>query len=82
MKILGIDPGLKATGYGLIEVKKIDQVSENSFSKKQSYHFQNKIIKLLEAGTIQPKQKDLFQNRIEKVYANLEKILLQFEPEI
>ena len=52
MRILGIDPGFKATGYGFIE---IDQRS----------------ITLIETGTIEPKQKDLLQNRIHKIHTIL-----------
>jgi len=63
MKILGIDPGLNATGYGLIECQKPS-------------------LKLLETGTIEPKQKDLIQNRINKVYCLLGEIIEQYHPDI
>ena len=55
MKILGIDPGFKATGYGLIE----------AFGGR---------VKLLETGTIEPKVKDLLQNKLERVYTELKNI--------
>ncbi len=63
MKILGIDPGLKATGYGCIE------------------HNHNKT-KLLETGTIMPRQRDLIQNRIHKVYSLLSEIIDQHKPDV
>ena len=63
MRILGIDPGLKVTGYGVID-------------------FENYKIKSLEAGVIEPKEKDLIQNRIHKVYKNLDAILLQYQPQV
>lgn len=63
MKILGIDPGFKATGYGLID-------------------FDGNNIRLIEAGTIEPRQKDLFQIRIEKVYKNLKEIIIQYHPDV
>ena len=63
MRILGIDPGLKATGYGLID-------------------FDPGKVKLLEAGVIEPQQKDLIQNRIQRVYQNLDAILLQHQPQV
>ena len=63
MRILGVDPGLKTTGYGLIDV----------MTPK---------IKLIEAGCIEPKPKDLFQNRIDSVYRNLNAILQRYEPDV
>ncbi len=63
MRILGIDPGLKATGYGLIE-----------------YHPNH--LKLIETGTIEPRQKDLFQNRIKKIYTLLEEFISQYAPDV
>ncbi len=63
MKILGIDPGFKATGYGCIESEGPSAV-------------------LIEAGTIEPKQKDLLQNRIQKVYRILGSIIDEYKPGI
>ena len=65
MRILGIDPGFKATGYGVIDWDE----------KKRDVH-------LLEAGTIEPKQKDLLPNKIDKVYRNLDEIILQYSPTV
>jgi len=63
MKILGIDPGFKATGYGFIEV---DQRS----------------VTLIETGTIEPKQKDLIQNRIQKIYTILDEMIDEHNPQV
>jgi len=63
MRILGVDPGLKATGYGFID-------------------FNKPAVKLIEVGTIEPKQKDLIQNRIHKVHTILEKLILQYNPDV
>ncbi len=63
MRILGIDPGLKITGYGLLD-------------------FNAHKIKLLEAGTIEPKPKELFQKRIHTVYRNLDEILKNHRPDV
>ena len=64
MRILGVDPGLRRTGYGLVDV-----------SAQSS-------IKLVEAGTIEPDEKDLFENRIHKIHLNLEKIISAHNPEV
>ena len=63
MRILGIDPGLKATGYGFIDVD-------------------GNQVKLKEAGVIEPKSKDLIQNRIFKIHQNLNELLLQHKPDV
>ena len=63
MKILGVDPGLRVTGYGLI----------NTDGPR---------IRLLEAGTIEPKAKDLFQNRINKIYKNLDDLVMEYRPDV
>ena len=63
MRILGIDPGFKATGYGFIEC-------------------QNRSMKVLEAGTIEPKIKDNIQNRILKIYLCLDQLLVSYKPDI
>jgi crossover junction endodeoxyribonuclease RuvC len=64
MKILGVDPGLRRTGYGLVAVT------------AQSP------IKLVEAGTIEPDEKDLFENRIHKIHLNLDKIISAHNPDV
>lgn len=63
MIIAGIDPGLKATGYGFI--------------KPENGH-----IRLIETGTIEPRQKDLIQNRIHKIYTILTNLVEQHKPDI
>ena len=63
MKILGIDPGLKATGYGCIEVN-------------------NRLVTLHETGTIEPKEKDFIQNRIQKVYEILGGLIEEHKPQV
>lgn len=64
MRILGVDPGLRHTGYGLVDVAA------------------RSLIKLVEVGTIEPKEKDLFENRIFKIHAGLEKIIEEAKPDV
>lgn len=63
MKILGIDPGFKATGYGCIKVD-------------------GRSVTLIETGTIEPKQKDLIENRIQKIYTILGELIEEHQPQI
>jgi crossover junction endodeoxyribonuclease RuvC len=63
MRILGIDPGFKATGYGFVEVG-------------------GRTVTLIETGTIEPKQKDLIQNRISKVHKILGDLIEEHKPQV
>jgi crossover junction endodeoxyribonuclease RuvC len=63
MRILGIDPGLRATGYGCIE-------------------HDRSTVRLLETGTLMPRENDLMQNRIHKIYSLLGEIIDQHKPDI
>ncbi|MBI5415559.1 MAG: crossover junction endodeoxyribonuclease RuvC [Candidatus Omnitrophica bacterium] len=63
MRILGVDPGLKATGYGMVE-------------------FEAGRIRLLETGTIEPRQKDFIQNRIKTIYVSLNEVVDQHRPDV
>ncbi len=63
MIILGVDPGLQATGYGFIHVNKGS-------------------LKLMEAGTIEPKPKDSFDQKIQAIYRNLQALVARHCPEV
>ena len=63
MRILGIDPGLKATGYGFIDVK-------------------GQEVKLVEAGTIEPKTKDPLSEKVNVLYKNLEALIAERKPDV
>ena len=62
MRILGIDPGLITTGYGVVDVE-------------------GGKIKVLEAGTIQPKTADAFERRIAKVHQHITTVLAMHKPD-
>ncbi len=66
MVVLGIDPGLRTTGYGVVEIVYAPE-------------FQ---VKLLEAGTVNPAQHDFLEQRINKVYQNLSEIVQQYAPHV
>lgn len=63
MRILGIDPGFKATGYGCIEID-------------------NRLVALIETGTIEPRQKDLIEKRIQEIYTILGSLIDEHKPQI
>ncbi len=106
LRILGIDPGLKATGYGFVESaltpsQSIEILPKGLYRNNQctvnkgprqskglkctGYLFANPNqhkIKLIETGTIEPKQKDLIQNRVHKIYEILGKLIDQHRPQV
>ncbi len=63
MRILGVDPGLRATGFGLVEVKA-------------------GTVKILDAGSIEPNTKVLFEERIAKIYHLLSGIISAHQPHV
>jgi len=63
MRILGVDPGLRATGFGLME-------------------FKTGSIKILDAGSIEPNPKALFEARIAKVHDLLSGIISTHKPNV
>ncbi len=75
MRILGVDPGLKVTGYGFVESSVIPSKKNINFSCSGQ-------IQLIETGTIEPKQADLIQNRIFKIYEILGKLIDQHHPQV
>ena len=63
MRIVGIDPGLKATGYGIID-------------------FQDGRVKLVEAGIITPKSKDILPYKLNNVYQSLDQLFFAHKPDV
>ena len=63
MRILGIDPGLITTGYGVVDVKEGG-------------------VKILEAGTIEPKPQATFEQRLLKIHQHVTTILKDHQPDI
>ena len=63
MIVLGVDPGLKATGYGVLKWDKAK-------------------LGLLEVGAIEPKPRDLIENRILNIHQNLNDVIQQYHPEV
>ncbi len=66
MRILGIDPGLNITGYGLVEV------DEN----------RRKVPSLLEAGLIKTKPCFSLPQKLRKIHKGITEILSEFRPEV
>ncbi len=68
MRILGVDPGLRVTGYGLIEVS-----SKPGTLPK---------INLLEAGVVRTHEREGIAERLRKVYDSLSDVVREFKPDV
>lgn len=66
MKILGIDPGLKATGYGLVQTGPGEDTAGV----------------LIETGTVEPQPRRPLAERLQKVYQHLDEIIQEYKPDI
>ena len=74
MRILGVDPGLRCVGYGVIE-----------FHKQGAYisvRGRDCRLKVIEAGVIRTLSKDKLTNRINKIYNALTKVLQAHRPDV
>jgi crossover junction endodeoxyribonuclease RuvC len=66
MRVIGIDPGLRVTGYGILEF----------FDEREKRPC------ILEAGTIEPKSKEGLPVRVGKIYRHLDEIIGEYAPQI
>ena len=69
MRILGVDPGLQITGYGIIEVPSTSLGAGNRF-------------KLIEAGIIRTASGTPVQNRITKIFDEISNIVDEHRPDV
>ncbi len=68
MRVLGIDPGMRVTGYGVVEVLR---------RNNQGTH-----IELVEAGIIRANSKNGVAPRLEKIYSALTEITQELKPDV
>ncbi len=66
MRILGVDPGLKATGYGVIEIEQLP----------------NRPVRLLETGIIQPPELCSLAQKVSNIYKNLDAVIAEHSPDV
>lgn len=70
MHILGIDPGIGITGYGIIDL-----------NGPARHHSGGPSIKLVEAGIIKTSAKSPLSLRLNKIYDNIMQIIDEFKPQ-
>lgn len=66
MRIIGVDPGLKATGYGVIDIA-------DTAAKR---------LVLLECGTIEPRKSEDVPRKLAKIYRHLRDVIAQHSPNL
>jgi crossover junction endodeoxyribonuclease RuvC len=74
MRILGIDPGLGCTGYGIIERRK-------KLPKGTSNPLKQEVI-LLEAGIIRTPTKEKLPKRLKKIYNAVFELIREYKPDV
>lgn len=68
MRILGVDPGLRVTGYGVIALS----------SKKGS----RPAIELVEAGVVRTHEREGIAERLRKIYKSLSDVVKELKPDV
>lgn len=68
-RVLGIDPGLHITGYGLIEL------SDEKLSAMRT-------VRLVEGGVLRAKSTDTLARRVETLYDGLREVLREHKPDV
>jgi crossover junction endodeoxyribonuclease RuvC len=78
-RILGIDPGLHITGYGLIEVWDAQLAARNS----QTNHSHSAIRdpQLIECGVLKAKADDPLARRLQSLHDALDSVLREYQPD-
>lgn len=73
MKILGIDPGLADTGWGVIENNKL-QISNNKF-KSEDWT-------VIDYGNISTSANDAIEERLSEIHTEIIKLIGEHEPDV
>ncbi|MDP3792088.1 MAG: crossover junction endodeoxyribonuclease RuvC [Candidatus Omnitrophota bacterium] len=74
MRILGIDPGLGTTGYGIIE--------DNNFASRNCLPGANGNFKIVEAGIIKTAANTPIQARLKKIFEEVSEIIREHKPSV
>ncbi len=78
--ILGVDPGLHRTGYGLIRVTNDELQVTNSDSSLVTRH--SSLPQMVEAGFLKAKATDAMPLRLQTLFKGLCEIIEEFQPEV
>ena len=76
-RILGIDPGLNTTGYGVIEVT----LPENSARTGATPIGLGKGIRLIEAGIVRSQPKGSMESRLNEIFTGVQEVIQEHQPD-
>ena len=69
MKVLGVDPGLRVTGYGVISVP-------------AHWNGDSSAMHILEAGIVNAKTREGISERLRKIFQSLKEVIEEFKPDV
>ena len=69
MRILGVDPGLRVTGYGVVEVP-------------EGWGGSSSQMRILDAGIVNAKVRENISERLRKIYQSLTDVIEEFKPDV
>ena len=69
MKVLGVDPGLRITGYGVVAVP-------------QGWNGDPSGMSILDAGIVNAKTREGISERLRKIYQSLSEVIEEFKPDV
>lgn len=78
-RILGVDPGLHVTGYGVIEIT--GEVARSLAGRVAVRGVSTNDIRLVEGGVLKPKASDDLPARLQSLYDGLRDVLREHEPD-
>jgi crossover junction endodeoxyribonuclease RuvC len=73
MRILGIDPGLNTTGYGVLDFAPVGEFRRNS---------QSRIPRLVEAGVVRGKASAELPERVKEIHDGVADVIATLKPEV
>lgn len=79
-RILGVDPGLHRTGYGIIQLPLADyKLANGGMPKRQTT---SGSVQLVEGGILTAKANDEFAWRLQSLYDGLAEVIREHQPEV
>lgn len=81
MRILGVDPGLDACGYGIIEIGEGSRVNGESRDTRTLTHPNTRILVLIEAGLIRTQKTESLPDRLVSITQQLKAIIQEYAPD-
>jgi crossover junction endodeoxyribonuclease RuvC len=80
MRILGIDPGLNTTGYGVLEFTHVGESLRESNSRLGETR--PRVPRLIEAGVVRGKSNAELAERVKEIHASVAEVIASLKPEV